>query len=180
MKKYFAHITVVSLIFWSCNNELKDLQNLSKKELHPSGVTDSVWVKYTDSAVIKAELFAVKMLDYNTAKYPFNHFPEGVEVVIYDENKNKNFVEADQATSYSKTGIIDLRGHVKITSHDGKIMETQQLYYDQKSNWFFTEYYFKVTDPNKSFFEGIGIDFDQNFRIIDAQQNRAEFKDIKK
>lgn len=179
MKRYFAHIIVVSLVFWSCNNELKDLQNLSKKELYPSGIADSAWVKYTDSAVIKAELFAVKMLDYNTAKYPFNHFPEGVEVIIYDENKNKNYVEADQATSYSKTGIIDLRGHVKITSHDGKIMETQQLYYDQKSNWFFTEYYFKVTDPNKSFFDGIGIDFDQNFRIIDAQQNRAEFKDIK-
>ena len=78
----------------------------------------------------------------------------------------------------NKTGLINLMGDVKITSHDGKVMQTQQMYYDQKNNWFFTEHYFKVTDKNKSFFEGIGVDFDQNFKIVNAQQNRAELKEV--
>ncbi len=158
---------------------MKDIQNLSKKQLYPTGEADSAHVKYTDSAQIKAEMFAVKMLDYGKAKYPFNHFPKGIKVTVFDKNKNKNYIVADRATSYNFTGIIDLRENVKITSHDGKVMQTQQLYYDQKNNWFFTEYYFKVTDKNKSFFDGIGVDFDQNFRIVNAQQNRAELKDIK-
>ncbi|HLW41957.1 MAG TPA: LPS export ABC transporter periplasmic protein LptC [Flavobacterium sp.] len=179
MKRYIAHIIAVSFVFWACNNDMKDIQNLSKKQLYPTGEADSALIKYTDSAQIKTEMFAVKIMDYSKAKYPFNHFPKGVEVTIFDENKNKSYIVADKATSYTQTGIIDLQGNVKITSHDGKVMETQQLYYDQRNKWFFTEHYFKVTDQNKSFFEGIGIDFDQNFRIVNAQQNRAELKDIK-
>lgn len=179
MKRAFPYIIVISCVFWACNNDLKDIQNLSKKQLYPTGEADSAHVKYTDSAQIKAEMFAVKMLDYGKAKYPFNHFPKGIKVTVFDKNKNKNYIVADRATSYNPTGIIDLQGNVKITSHDGKVMQTQQLYYDQKNNWFFTEHYFKVTDKNKSFFEGIGVDFDQNFRIVNAQQNRAELKDIK-
>lgn len=179
MKRAFPFIIAISCVFWACNNDLKDIQNLSKKQLYPTGEADSAHVKYTDSAQIKAEMFAVKMLDYGKAKYPFNHFPKGIKVTVFDKNKNKNYIVADRATSYNPTGIIDLQGNVKITSHDGKVMQTQQLYYDQKNNWFFTEHYFKVTDKNKSFFEGIGVDFDQNFRIVNAQQNRAELKDIK-
>lgn len=163
----------------ACNNDIKDIQNLNKKRLYAAGEADSIHVKYTDSAMIKGELYALKMLDYSNAKYPFNHFPKGIKLTVYDTHKNKNYIVAKQATVYNKTGIIDLQGDVKITSHDGKIMQTQQMYYDQKNNWFFTEHYFKVTDPNKSFFEGIGVDFDQNFKIVNAQQNRAELKEVK-
>ncbi|SEH70199.1 LPS export ABC transporter protein LptC [Paenimyroides aquimaris] len=178
MKRYFAHITVLTFVLTACNNELKDIQNLSKKQLFASGEADSINVKYTDSAKIKAEMYAVKMLDYGKAKYPFNHFPKGVKVTVYDSNKNKNYIVANQATVYNKTGIIHLIGDVKITSHDGKVLETNQMYYDQKNSWFFTEHYFKVTDKNKSFFDGIGVDFDQNFKIVNAQQNRAELKEV--
>lgn len=178
MKKYLAHIAVCTIVLVSCKTDLKDIQNLNKKQLYATGEADSVNVIYTDSAKIKAELYAVKMLDYAKAKYPFNHFPKGVKVTVYDKNKNKNYIVAKQATVYNKTGIINLMGDVKITSYDGKVMQTQQMYYDQKNNWFFTEHYFKVTDKNKSFFEGIGVDFDQNFKIVNAQQNRAELKEV--
>lgn len=178
MKKYFAHIVAFVFVLTACSNDLKDIQNLNKKQLYATGEADSINVKYTDSAQIKAELYAVKMLDYGNAKYPFNHFPKGIKVTVYDNNRNKNYIVAKQATVYNKTGIINLVGDVKITSNDGKVMQTQQMYYDQKNNWFFTEHYFKVTDKNKSFFEGIGVDFDQNFKIVNAQQNRAELKEV--
>lgn len=179
MKKYWAHIAAASLFLFACKTDLKDIQNLGVKKLYATGEADSVLVKYTDSAQLKAEMYAVKMLDYGKAKYPFNHFPKGIKITVLDKNKNKNYITANQATSYNKTGIIDLQGNVKITSYDGKVMQTQQLFFDQKNSWFFTEHYFKVTDKNKSYFEGIGVDFDQNFKIVNAQQNRAELKEVK-
>src|SRR5690606_33986333 len=157
---------------------MKDIQNLHKKQLYPTGEADTIHAVYTDSAKIKAEMDAIKMLDYGNAKYPFNEFPKGIKVTVYDNNNNKNYIVANQATVYNKTGIINLVGDVKITSHDGKVMQTRQLYFDQKNSWFFTEHYFKVTDSNKSFFDGIGVDFDQNFKIVNAQQNRAELKEV--
>ena len=162
-----------------CDTNLKDIQNMNAKVLYPGGIAEDFNVKYTDSAKIKAVLVSKKMLDYSNAKYPFNHFPKGVHLTVYDDNNNKHIIIADKSTAYNKTGIIELKGNVKITTSDGKIMETQQLFYDQKHSWFFTEAYFKITDPNKSFFEGIGIDFDNKFKIMNAQQNRALLNDIK-
>ncbi len=52
-------------------------------------------------------------------------------------------------------------------------METQQLYYDQKNNWFFTESYFKISDKNNSYFEGIGVDFDSNLNMMNTRQNKG-------
>lgn len=172
-----AGITLSLCFLVSCDNDLKDIQNMHAKTLFPSGIAENFDVKYTDSAQIRAVLVAPKMMDYSNAKYPFNHFPKGVHLTVYDENKNQNFVVADKATAYNKTGIIELKGNVKITTHDKKVMETQQLFYDQKQRWFFTEAYFKITDPNKSIFEGIGIDFDNKFKIMNAQQNRAILND---
>lgn len=164
----------------SCeNNDLKDIQKMNVNRFFAAGEANDINVKYTDSAKIKAILVSKKMLDYSQVKYPFTHFPNKVHVTVFDENKNKNYIEANKATAYNKTNLIDLQGNVKITTHDGKILETQQLYYNQKDNWFFTDAHFKFTDPSKSYFEGIGIDFDNQFKIMNAQQNRAEINNIK-
>ncbi|WP_298776611.1 LPS export ABC transporter periplasmic protein LptC [uncultured Empedobacter sp.] len=168
----FVFITTMS----SCNNDMKNIQKWNKKQLIPSGEAKNMLVRYTDSAKIKAELASEIMYDYSAAKYPFNYFPTKVFIKIYDENKKTTLVEANRATSYNKTKIIELVGDVKITTHDQKVLETQQLFFDQQHNWFFTENYFKITDPDKSFFEGIGLDFDTQFKIINAQQNRGELK----
>lgn len=168
----FVFITTMS----SCNNDMKNIQKWNKKQLIPSGEAKNMLVRYTDSAKIKAELASEIMYDYSAAKYPFNYFPTKVFIKIYDENKKTTLAEANRATSYNKTKIIELVGDVKITTHDQKVLETQQLFFDQQHNWFFTENYFKITDPDKSFFVGIGLDFDTQFKIINAQQNRGELK----
>lgn len=160
------------------NNSLKDIQKMNATNFFPAGAAEDIHVKYTDSAQIKATLVSKKMLDYSQVKYPFTHFPNKVFVTVFDKNKNKTFIEANKATTYSKTNLIDLQGNVKITTHDGKILETQQLYYNQKDNWFFTDAYFKFTDPSKSYFEGIGIDFDNQLKVMNAQQNRAQINNI--
>lgn len=176
----YCFILFVSFTLMSCeNNDLKDIQKMNVNRFFAAGEANDINVKYTDSAKIKAILVSKKMLDYSQVKYPFTHFPNKVHVTVFDENKNKNYIEANKATAYNKTNLIDLQGNVKITTHDGKILETQQLYYNQKDNWFFTDAHFKFTDPSKSYFEGIGIDFDNQFKIMNAQQNRAEINNIK-
>jgi hypothetical protein len=52
-------------------------------------------------------------------------------------------------------------------------METEQLYFDQKNEWFFTEKKFKFTDP-KGVSVGQGIDFRKDFKIINSQRMSGE------
>ena len=73
------------------------------------------------------------------------------------------------------TNIIDLQGKVKIKSENGQMLETEQLYYDQKNEWFFTEKKFKLTDLKGSS-NGQGIDFSKDFKVINSQRISGEFE----
>lgn len=153
-------------LFFSCQNNIKEIQKLGNTEFLPTGIADDILLKYTDSGRIKSILKSSKMIDYNTVQYPFTEFPKGVNITLFDENNKKNYISSNYAITYKNSSIIDLQGNVKMTSEDGQILETQQMYYDQKSNWFFTQKKFKFTSPNQGFTSGEGIDFSKDFKII--------------
>ena len=158
----------------SCESNLKDVQRIYKTSFVPSGEADSINLKYTDSGRVKSILQSLKMIDYATAKNPFVEFPKAVLVTLIDANGNKTIVVADKAISYKKTEVIDLIGNVKIKTYDGKVLETNQLYFDQKNEWFFTDEAFIFKEADGSFLQGIGIDFSKDFKIFNMQNNNGE------
>ncbi|ESU21658.1 hypothetical protein FCR2A7T_01120 [Flavobacterium cauense R2A-7] len=166
-------VSAVALLF-SCESNFKEVQRINSVAFSPSGEADNVDLKYTDSGKIKAILVSPKMLDYSNAKYPFTEFPKGIHVTLFDENQKKSFVDSDYAITYAKTDIIDLQGNVKITSSDGKLLQTEQLYYDQKNEWFFTEKHFKYTDEAGGYLEGPGVDFSKDFKVFNMQKSSGE------
>ena len=167
-KLFLLSITTVVLCI-SCESNLKDVQKINLSEFSPSGDADSITLKYTDSGRIKAILIASKMLDYATVKYPFTEFPNGVNVTLYDQKAKRTFIRSDYAVQFKGTEIIDLQGNVKISTEDNQVLETEQLYFDQKNSWFFTEGKFKFTAP-KGVSNGEGIDFNSDFSIMNTQK----------
>lgn len=165
-------ILIVTL-FFSCESDLQKVKKLNETSFVPSGEADTLNLKYTDSGKIKSILVSQKMLDYSTIKNPFTEFPKGVKVSLYDPKGNITTIVANYAISYKKTAIIDLQGTVIITSHEGKKLETSQLYFDQKNEWFFTEQKFKFTDAKGVSF-GEGIDFSKDFKRVNSQRINGE------
>jgi LPS export ABC transporter protein LptC len=166
------------LFLQSCESNLKDVQRIYKTTFVPTGEADSINLKYTDSGRVKSILQSLKMIDYSTAKNPFVEFPKSVLVTLIDANGNKTTVVADKAISYKKTEVIDLIGNVKIQTYDGKVLETNQLYFDQKNEWFFTEEAFIFRDADGSFLQGLGIDFSKDFKIFNMQNNNGEVNNM--
>ena len=180
MKKlveYFA-VFLAILFLQSCESNLKDVQRIYKTSFVPTGEADSINLRYTDSGRVKSILQSLKMIDYSTAKNPFVEFPKSVLVTLIDANGNKTSVVADKAISYKKTEVIDLIGNVKIQTYDGKVLETNQLYFDQKNEWFFTEEAFTFKDADGSYLQGIGIDFSKDFKIFNMQNNNGEVNNM--
>ena len=176
LKKYRIISLVTALavtLFFGCESNFKEVQKINFSEFIPSGDADKVNLKYTDSGRISAILVSPKMLDFSSVNFPFTEFPKGIDVTLYDIKGKKTFIKSNYAVSYKVTNIIDLQGSVKITSQDGQILETEQLYYDQKNEWFFTEKSFKFTDP-KGVSNGQGIDFSKDFKIINSQKIAGE------
>jgi LPS export ABC transporter protein LptC len=161
-------------VFFGCESNFKEVQKINFTEFTPSGDADKVNLKYTDSGLIKVILLSDKMLDYSSVDFPFTEFPKGIDLTFYDNKALKTKVTADYAVSYKTTGIIDLQGKVKIATEKGQILETEQLYYDQKNEWFFTEKKFKFTD-SKGSSNGQGIDFSRDFKIVNSQKITGEF-----
>ena len=161
-------IAVFGILF-SCESNFKDVQKINVSTFAPIGEADTVNLKYTDSGKIKAILVSPKMLDFSNASFPYTEFPKGIDVTLYDNNQKKSFVSSDYAITYKGTDIIDLQGNVKIASEDGKILETTQLYYDQKREWFFTEKKCKLTlGPGNEFYTK-GFDASRDFKDINGQ-----------
>ncbi|QEE49225.1 LPS export ABC transporter periplasmic protein LptC [Flavobacterium alkalisoli] len=171
--KLLFGLSVLGLLA-SCESNLRDVQRMNEVAFSPIGQSEDINLKYTDSGKVKAILVSPLMLDYSNLEYGFNEFPKGVHVTLLDEKNTKSYVESDYAVSYNKTKIIDLQGNVKLTSSDGKYLETEQLYYDQVNEWFYTEKKFKFTDIDGSYYEGPGIDFSKDFKVVNAQQNTGE------
>ncbi|UFH35982.1 LPS export ABC transporter periplasmic protein LptC [Flavobacterium acetivorans] len=172
-KTITAVMVLAMTLFFGCESNFKEVQKINFSEFTPNGDADNVNLKYTDSGLIKAVLLSPKMLDYTSVDFPFTEFPKGIDVTLYDAKAKKTRITSVYAVSYKVTGIIDLRGKVKIASEDGQMLETEQLYYDQKNEWFFTEKKFKFTDI-KGVSNGQGIDFSKDFKIINSQRITGE------
>lgn len=174
-KKSYNFLVVVSFVglILGCESNLKDIQKDNFSDFVPSNNADEVNLKYTDSGRITGILMSKKMLDYAVVDFPFTEFPKGVHVTLYDKNAKKTVATSNYAVSYKQTGIIDLQGKVKIVSEDGQMLETQQLYYDQKNAWFFTERKYKFSSP-KGVSNGQGIDFSKDFKVINSQRITGE------
>lgn len=176
-KKYIKLVvTVVAVtLFFGCESNFKEVQKINFSEFVPSSDADKVNLKYTDSGRITAILVSTKMLDYTSVDFPFTEFPKGIDVTLFDKNAKKTFIRSNYAVSYKGTTIIDLQGKVKISTEDGKTLETEQLYFDQKNEWFFTERKFKLSDA-KGISNGQGIDFSKDFKVINSQKITGEIE----
>lgn len=165
---------LLSFSLFSCESKFKEIQQINKVTFFPAGEAENMRLQYIDSGRVKAILLSPTMLDYSNVKYPFTEFPKGIHLTFFDADNNKNTVVADYAISYTKTELIDLQGNVVITTHDGKKLESDQLYFDQKNEWFFTEGKYKASTDKENFTKGVGIDFDSKLKTVKATNSYVE------
>jgi len=178
----FATVFTVAMLFMSCGDDYRRVGEEAVKPLYPQGVAHNFTLTYTetkeamgtqDSAHSKriAVLSSPLSEDFDNQRFKFKTFPEGLQVEFYDDENQKSTVVADYGIQYSQTNLIDLQGNVVIETHDGKKLETDQLFFDQKNNWIFTESTFKYTNPEDgTVMDGEGMDFNKDFTFFKAHK----------
>ena len=156
-------VTVFTVtLFFSCDNNFKAVQNIGILDSGPLTIADNINSKYTDSGQLKSILQSPKMLNYSNREFAFYEFPEGINLILYDDDNNESNVVADYAIMYSKTDLIDLQGNVVLATHNKDTLFAEQLYYDQLKEWLFTNepVTFKMQDQ---LINGNGFDSNRNF-----------------
>ena len=159
--KNSVSLAVITL-FFSCNNTLKKVQNLDSSSYEPLSVAENINTKYTDSGRLTLILVSPKMVNFTNREFPFYKFPEGIDLTLFDDDNNKNTVTSNHAIVYNQTDLIDLRGNVVLTTSTNDTLFTEQLFYDQKKEWLFTNQ--PVKFRTKDYItNGVGFDSNKNF-----------------
>ncbi len=187
MQKINIHIlksavtTLVVIALFSCTNNFKAVQNVGILQNQPISEAYNINLKYTeyqnnDSLVkLVANLKGTEMLDFGNRPFGYTAFPKGIELIIYGDAKETTTIFADYAVSFTKTGLLDLQGNVRVITHNKDTLFTEQLYYNQKEEWVFTNkpILFKGTDGPIS---GSGFDSDKDFKNYQILDMGGDFK----
>jgi LPS export ABC transporter protein LptC len=177
-----ATVLSVAMLFLSCEDTYKRVGEEAGKLVYPQGVAENFTLVYTESSEeletedqedsrVIAILTSPLSEDYDNLRFKYRTFPDGLQVELFDENNNRSVVRADYGIIYSNTNLIDLRGNVVLETHDGKMLEAPQLYYDQTNEWIFTQKEFTFTNPEDgTIMDGEGMDFNREFSFFKAHK----------
>lgn len=172
----------MAILFTACQDNYKRVGEEAVERVYPQGVAKNFTLTYTEA---KKELTNIDSADsrivvvlrsplnenYENLSFRYQIFPEGLEIDFYDDENQKNTIKADYGIVYSQTNLIDLQGNVIIESHDGKKLETPQLYWDRKNKWIFTQNEFTYTNPEDgTVMDGEGMDFNRDFTYFNAHK----------
>ncbi len=173
MKNLVTAIAVT--LFFSCKNNFDEVQKVGVLQNQPVGEAENIDLKYTefddDSVKLLANLLSPKMLDYSNRDFSFSEFPEGIELIVYGDDNKQTKIFADYAIIYNDTDIIDLRDNVIIATHDNDTLLTDQLYYNEKLEWVFTNEPFTYGPLH-----GNGFDSDKDFKNFQMLEMGGDFE----
>ena len=185
ISKSIAAILFVAILFFSCTDTYQRSGEEKVPIVYPMGIAEDFILTYTEAqnemdsedstatkviAVLKSPLRE----DFTNLTFPYQTFPKGLVVDFFNEEGQKSIIMADYGILYSATNVLDLQGNVTIKTHDGKIMETTQVYWDQENDWVFTQEKFKYTNPEDgSVMFGTGMDFKKEPYFFSAHRTNG-------
>ena len=173
-------VLLIAITLFACESNYQNVKKLSLSDGEPIAVGKNIDFKYTesnpkyaDSGKLVTNLLAAKLLDFSNLAFPYKEFPEGIEVLFWDEKGEKSTVTADYAIQYDNTELVDLRRNVVIITADSIILNANQLYWDQKNQWVFTDQPYRIKFKDGSYNEGAWFDSNQDFTIFLSRRNQG-------
>jgi len=158
-----ATISLVAMLF-SCTNNAKEVRDLLADKNKPIGIAKNTNHVYKDSGRITSRLITPLLYDFsNREGHPYSEFPEGLKIVSIDKTGvDSTTIIGNYGLSYSKTGVSEIKGNVVILNHTDEVkLETNQLFWDQRERYFFTEDGFRLT-THRDTINGFGFEANEN------------------
>ena len=149
-------VVVTTAMFFSCKNDAKEVRDFLADKNLPIGESYNIDHKHTDSGRIDIKMKAQVMLDFaNRKEHPYSEFPKGIKITTIDKKSDSVTIEGNYARSYSLTNVSEIRDEVVVINHAERTkLTTSEVYWDQKTHYFFTEKkftFYTLTDTINGF-----------------------------
>ena len=147
-------------MLFSCSNDTQKVRDFLASKNLPIGVAKNANHVYKDSGKVTSKLITPLLHDFSNRKeHPYNEFPKGIKIINFNTNGLDSVtITGNYALSYNKTKVSEIKGNVVVLNHtEQSKLETTQLFWDQKTNYFFSEKPFTLTTQKDTIY-GVGFE----------------------
>ncbi|GEO10486.1 LPS export ABC transporter periplasmic protein LptC [Segetibacter aerophilus] len=162
LAKSIAVITIGCFFVWSCENDIRDVQNLNKKAIN---VEEAKQIEsyLSENGKVKAKLTAPLMLSYQKDT-PRMEFPKSLHVDFYNDSiKIESKLSAKFGRYLQNENKVFLRDSVVVFNMKGDTLFCRELYWDQARAIFYSDKNVIRHSPDSKIY-GKGMIADQNFK----------------
>ncbi|SNR76818.1 LPS export ABC transporter periplasmic protein LptC [Lutibacter flavus] len=167
-------------MFFSCTNDAKEVRDFLADKNLPIGEAVDINLKHTDSGRVDIKMKAPLMLDFgNRENHPYSEFPKGIKITTIEKNGDSTVIQGDYAKTYSKTNVAEIKNNVVIYNYAKKNkLETSEIFWDQKTHYFFTEKSFVFYTVSDTIY-GTGFEATEDLDVwwVKNQSGVIEIKD---
>lgn len=166
--RYFESIKSIAasaavLFLFSCTNDVKEVQKITKAEDFPMEVQENLRLTYSDSSYTRMLLEAPLAENYPQLEEPERRFPEGINVKFFDRfGEEDSRMRADYAIQYVNERLWHAKGDVVIVNRKGEQLNTEELFWDEKKEKIYSDVQVKLSS-DKIITWGEGFESDQDF-----------------
>jgi LPS export ABC transporter protein LptC len=158
-----------AILLFACeNNNLEKIKAFTNSEELPTVEAQNFETLFTDSGEVRFFMKTPKLLQFENEGKVFYEFPEGMELVKYDENKQIiSSISSNYAKRFLSENKWEAKNNVIATNANGDTLKTEHLIWDEKEERIYTEEFVKIIRTDQVI-TGIGFESDQtlaNWRI---------------
>jgi LPS export ABC transporter protein LptC len=153
-------------ILGACKNDIETVRALTDEIDLPDLSGFNIEFSLTDSGILKGKITAPEVYQYIRKEEPYYEFPKGMKAVLYDAAGNpRSYISANYAIYYNQKQLWEGRNQVMAeTPSEGKKVETDQMFWNEKEEKIYSDKFTKMTNPDGVFTGEYGFEAEQDLR----------------
>ncbi len=146
------------LLATACSGDDKSIEETSADTAGMATLyTRDVTTLISDSGVTRYRIEAAAWYMYDETADPYWYFPEGIRVEQFDTLfATETYIKGDTAIYYKDRQLWRLDRNVHIENAEGRIFDTHQLFWDQRSRKIYSDSAIRITTGDEVI-EGVGF-----------------------
>lgn len=167
-------VVVVLFLAAACSEEKHDkIDAITDRATFPRMKATEVTTVVSDSGITRYRITAPEWNIYDKAIQPYWEFPKGIHIERFDLSFN---VDANIHSNYARflenEQLWELKGKVSATNIMGELFETEQLFWNQREEKFYSDSVIKITQTTR-IITGVGFDSNQSMTQYTIRKGQA-------
>jgi len=159
-----ALLSGAAILFSGCENNIEEIKAFASTENLPILEARNFETIFTDSGQVRYSLKTPKLLRFEDEGRDYIEFPEGMQLVKFDANKNiVSSITADYAKQFVADDKWEAKNNVVATNAQGDTLKTEHLIWEEKKELIYTEEFVKIIRSDQ-IITGIGFTSDQKLQ----------------